>query len=357
MDPQMESGTIDLESLPGGLDLYATLESGQSYGWRREDGRCYEGDGPESWGDAGADDGAGPPWYVRVVDGEVLRVRQRIDGAAGEDRDHNTGVLEWEASADIESELRSLLRLDDDLPAILGEAPDDPLLASAIEYAPGMRLVRDPPFETLVAFICSAQMRVARIHAMVTALSEAYGEEVEFRGRTYHAFPEPETLAAATETELRDLGLGYRAPYVVETAEMVASGDLHPTDVLASPYEDARERLTEFVGVGDKVADCVLLFTLGYLEAVPLDTWIRQTIAEHYPECDRGSYVETSRAIRERFGGAASDSSETSSDASDGAVASETSSGSPDASDGGEYAGYVQTYVFHFLRTTEGAYA
>jgi N-glycosylase/DNA lyase len=84
-------------------------------------------------------------------------------------------------------------------------------------------------------------------------------------------------------------------------------------------YEDAREYLTRFVGVGEKVADCVLLFSLGFLEAVPLDTWIRTAIAEYYPDCDRGNYRDTSRAIRERFGG--------------------------------EYAGYAQTYVFFYLRT------
>jgi len=312
----MEDGAIELSELSGGLDLYATLESGQSYGWRREDGRDYEGHGPDAWGED-------PPWYARVVDGEVLRVRQR------------DGLLEWEGTADLEPALRRLLRLDDDLPAILGSAPEDPLFSSAIEYAPGLRLVRDPPFETLVAFICSTQMRVARIHGMVTALSREFGEPVEAWGRTYHAFPEPETLAATTEAELRDLGLGYRAPYVVETARLVAEEGLHPTDAAGEPYEDARESLTRFVGVGDKVADCVLLFSLGYLEAVPLDTWIQSAIAEHYPDCDRGSYAETSRAIRERFG----------------AAASEASGDSSDASDGGEHAGYVQTYVFHYLRT------
>jgi len=69
------------------------------------------------------------------------------------------------------------------------------------------------------------------------------------------------------------------------------------------PYEEARESLTKFVGVGDKVADCVLLFSLGFLEAVPLDTWIRTTIEEYYPDCERGNYTDTSRAIREQFGG------------------------------------------------------
>ena len=86
---------------------------------------------------------------------------------------------------------------------------------------------------------------------------------------------------------------------------------------LADRDGDVEALLARFVGVGDKVADCVLLFSLDFLEAVPLDTWIRTAIAEHYPECDRGAYDETSRAIRDRFG---------------------------------PYAGYAQTYVFHHLR-------
>jgi N-glycosylase/DNA lyase len=167
-------------------------------------------------------------------------------------------------------------------------------------------------------------MRVSRIHDMVTALAREYGETVRFPGpdgdeRTYHAFPTADSLAAATEDELRGLGLGYRAPYVQRTAEMVAGGEAHPDEARGTEYEDARESLTRFVGVGDKVADCALLFSLGYLEAVPLDTWIRTAIEDHYPDCARGNYRDTSRAIRERFGG--------------------------------DVAGYVQTYVFNYLRT------
>ncbi|WP_135822668.1 DNA-3-methyladenine glycosylase family protein [Halostella litorea] len=293
----METGAIDVASLPGGFDLQSTVESGQSYLWRREDGRTYETDGLYG----------GSAWYATVVDGDVIRARQ-VDGR-----------LEWASTTDAEPKLRELLRLDDDLPAIVDASPDDDLIREAYERFRGMRLVDDPPFGCLVAFICSAQMRVSRIHSMVTALAEAYGDPVEFDGRTYHAFPRPEQLAAATEAELRDLGLGYRAPYVQRTAEMVADGEAHPAEARDLPYEEAREYLTRFVGVGDKVADCVLLFSLDFLEAVPLDTWIRTTIEDYYPDCDRGNYADTSRAIRERFGG--------------------------------EYAGYVQTYVFHHLRT------
>ncbi|WP_327052525.1 DNA-3-methyladenine glycosylase family protein [Halomicrococcus gelatinilyticus] len=303
----MLTGSIPVADLPGGFDLQSTVESGQSYCWHRADGRTYERTG--AYG--------GSAWYYTVVDGEVVRVRQR----AGDDANATGtagGVLEWEATTDADPLLVDLLRLDDDLDAIVDASPDDPLVESAYDAYAGMRLVRDPFFACLVSFICSAQMRVKRIYDMQTALAREYGETIAFDGDTYHAFPTPERLADATEDELRDLGLGYRAPYVQRTAELVATGEMTADDVRGLPYEEAREALTTFVGVGDKVADCVLLFSLGYLEAVPLDTWIRTAIEEHYPDCERGSYAETSRAIREAFGG--------------------------------EYAGYAQTYVFHYLR-------
>ncbi len=291
----METGQFPIDDLPGGLDLYRTLESGQTYLWHRDDGEMYSGTpSPESW-------------YATVVDGDVIRVRTR------------NGILEWESTTDADPIVRRLVRLEDDLEAIVAAAPDDPLVADAYDAHRGMRLVEDPPFGCLISFICSAQMRVSRIQSMVSALAREYGDEIAFEGRTYHAFPTPAQLASATEAELRELGLGYRAPYVVRTAELVADGGAHPAEARDLEYEAAREYLTQFVGVGDKVADCVLLFSLGFDEAVPLDTWIKSAIEEYYPDCDRGSYAETSRAIRDRLGG--------------------------------EYAGYAQTYVFHHLRT------
>ncbi|WP_267639786.1 DNA-3-methyladenine glycosylase family protein [Haloarchaeobius amylolyticus] len=309
----METGTIPLSSLSGGFDAHVTLESGQSYLWRREDGRMYEGD----------DDGS--PWYYTVLDlDEKDRDATPVPDDAGDDptvvRVRVTDeAVEWESSVDAHDLVTHLLRLDDDLDRIIADAPDRDLVHEAYEAHRGLRLVRDPPFGCLISFICSAQMRVERIHEMVSSLARAYGDEVEFDGRTYHAFPRPEQLAATTEQDLRDLGLGYRAPYVQRTAEMVASGEAHPADFFDMAYEDARDAMTTFVGVGDKVADCILLFSLGYLEAIPLDTWMQTVVADYYPECDRGNYAETSRALRETFGG--------------------------------QYAGYVQTYVFHLLRT------
>jgi len=304
----MERGAIDVANLAGPFDLQATVESGQSYLWNRADGRTYE-DLHAYGGDA---------WYETVVDpipgvvDERALIRVRQEGGV---RD---GTLHWESSVDAVPLLEHLFRLDDDLDAILDATPDLPLLKRAYNAYEGMRLTRDPGFPCLISFICSAQMRVARIHGMQRRLRETYGDAVTVDGEEYHAFPTPGQLASRTESELRDLSLGYRAPYVQRTAEMIASGEADPREAANLPYEEARESLTKFVGVGDKVADCVLLFSLGFLEAVPLDTWIRTTIEEYYPDCERGNYTDTSRAIREQFGG--------------------------------EFAGYAQTYVFYHLR-------
>jgi N-glycosylase/DNA lyase len=292
----MERGQIHLDDP---FDLRLTLESGQSYLWWREDGATY--------GSTDAD-----TWYCTTTraEGEPAPLRIRQDG----------DTLRWESTVDAEDVVRRRLGLEDDLHAIRAAAPDDDLVSEALDAHWGMRIVRDPPFGGLVSFICSAQMRVARIHGMQQRLRETLGTPVAFDGDTYHAYPTPEQLAAASEDTLRDLSLGYRAPYVGDTAEMVAGGT-RPEEVRGQPYEQARETLTRYVGVGQKVADCVLLFSLEYLQAVPLDTWIRQTIEEYYPDCDRGGYADTSRALRDRLGG--------------------------------EYAGYVQTYIFYHLRTRD----
>jgi len=295
----METGTISVTEIPGGIDLQSTLESGQTYCWWRTDGRMYDTLGAHG----------GTAWYETVVAGELLRVRQQ------------DAVLEWEASCDAHPLLVETLRLEDDLDEIASQTPDDPLHDAAFARYPGMRIVRDPFFPTLISFICSAQMRVERIFEMQETLRRSYGTRLEWHGEEYAAFPTPDQLASATEAELRELGLGYRAPYVQQTAELVAAGELTREDVLGLEYEAAREALTGFVGVGDKVADCVALFSLGYLEAVPLDTWIRGAIEAHYPEAAGSNYTETSRGIRERLGG--------------------------------EYAGYAQTYLFHYLRSRD----
>lgn len=288
------SGTLPKDELAGGIDLQLTLASGQSYRWRRADGVLFE---PPA--------GYPTPWYETVHEGRVIRVREHPDR------------LEWHGSHDVADDLVELLRLDDDLPAILATGPDVDVFHEAVDRCAGMRLVRDSTYVALLSFICSTQMRVERIHGMVRTLMERFGPTYTLDGRVHHGFPDPATLAATDEATLRDCGLGYRAPYVLETARMVASDGL-PAGVTDDDYAVRRDALTVFAGVGPKVADCALLFGAGDLEAVPLDRWIRRAIEDHFPDCVGDDYAATSRAIRRRLG---------------------------------SYPGYAQTYLFHHLRT------
>lgn len=294
----METGRIELDRR-GPFDLQATLESGQSYMWWREDGKQYEADRLHG----------GDSWYVTTTRATGTPAPIRV-------RQHD-GALEWESTVEAAPIIQRRLGLGDDLAAIRAATTDEELVETAYDRYWGLRIVRDPPFPALISFICSAQMRVSRIHAMQQALRAEFGPAVTLDGRRYNAYPTPEALAGATETTLRELSLGYRAPYVARTATMVADNE-PPEAVRGTAYEQARETLTGYVGVGEKVADCVLLFSLGYLQAVPLDTWMQSVIESVYPDCDKGSYADTSRAFRARLGG--------------------------------QYAGYAQTYLFHYLR-------
>ena len=298
----MECGYISPSGIGGGIDLRATIESGQTFIWNREGGDMFrEQASPNPWYSV-----ALPHTATHTDEAEVVRVRERDNG------------LEWESTTDATLLLARLLRLTDNLNAIERAIATDNLRKRAFDAYHGLRVVRDPSFSTLISFICSSQMRVERIHQMQQLLAEEFGSKVEFNGATYNAYPTAEQLTEATEDDLRSLNLGYRAPYVKRTAQMVASGDGHPLDAVGLDYEDARNELQKFVGVGDKVADCVLLFSLGYLEAVPLDTWIESVIEQHYPACSKDSYKRTSAAIRDEFGGS--------------------------------LAGYAQNYVFHYAR-------
>jgi N-glycosylase/DNA lyase len=292
----METGSIPLGDIPGPVDVQATIESGQTFRWSRRDGRIYE-DRVPAGGDA---------WYLAVLDGRAVELRQ------------TTTAIEWRADGDPTAAIERHLALDDGMATMLEALPDDETVTAARRAFRGLRVVDEPFFPTLVSFILSAQMRVERIHSLVQSLAARYGETHTLGdGTEISEFPDPATLAAVPESELRDLGLGYRAPYVVSTAEMVAEGNLTAADVRGRPYEKARSVATGFVGVGEKVADCVLLFSLAYTEPVPLDTWIETAIEAHFPEAAGDSYAETSRRIRELFG---------------------------------PYPGVTQTYVFHYLR-------
>jgi len=148
------------------------------------------------------------------------------------------------------------------------------LAVKAINLLPGLKVINQPTWEALIAFILSANNNVKRIRNLVMKLCEMYGDKYTFEGHTLYGFPAPETLAKLDPNVLKtQVTCGYRAEYLVETSKMVVNGfDLEAVKQL--PLELARKELMKLMGVGPKVADCVLLFGCEHADAFPVDVWV-----------------------------------------------------------------------------------
>lgn len=156
----------------------------------------------------------------------------------------------------------------------------------AVEYGGGIRILRQEFFETLISFIISQRSSIPKIRSCVEKLCSLYGDEIEFCGSVLHAFPSAETLARLSEEDFRAIGVGYRAPYILSAARKVAEGAISEQELDKCETGKARERLLELYGVGDKVCDCVLLFSLGKYDLFPSDVWIKRVMAEQFAAAD-----------------------------------------------------------------------
>lgn len=144
----------------------------------------------------------------------------------------------------------------------------------------GIRILRQDLWEMIVSFLISQQNNIVRIRRCIDNISRRYGRKLQ--PEELYAFPTPEELAEATEEELRECNLGYRAKYVLRAARDVVSGTVSLEKIAGMDYPEAREELLKLYGVGEKVADCICLFALHQLQAFPVDTHIRQALDQHY---------------------------------------------------------------------------
>lgn len=285
MDQAEDKGPLLLRTR-GALNIALTLETGQAFRWRQES-----------------------EWYCGVVGRNVWKVRQA--GRAIE-------LLSWpQPASTLAAEARSYFRLDDDLPAIYRELGCDERVARAIRKYRGLRIVRQDPWECMVSFIISAYSNVKRITKHIEDLGRACGDPITFDGVTRHTFPSAARLAELGERDFRDMGLGYRARYLARLSHDILERGLDLTSLRACPYEEAKATLLTIHGIGDKVADCILLFSMDKLEAFPIDVWVRRALTDWYFPWDK----VTDRALHlwaaEHFG---------------------------------PHAGYAQQYLFHQRR-------
>ena len=253
------------------LSLSHTLDCGQCFRWIPVDDGAWEG----------------------IVQGRCFRLRQR-DIANPESPIYTDPLLNdyFDLALDYRQIKEGLSRID-------------PHMALACRYAPGIRILRQEPWEALCSFIISQNNNIKRIRLIIERLSDRYGASVS--GTSRHAFPSAQSLAGASDGDLRALGTGFRAPYIIDAATKVANGDVGLERLSTAPMEEARACLMRIYGVGPKVADCALLYGFHRLEAFPMDVWMKRVMSSHFPNKDCGCF--------------------------------------------GQYAGIAQQYLFHFERT------
>ncbi len=252
------------------LDLAQTLDCGQSFRWfETENGFKGIAFGRE---------------VTMTLDGDTLF----IDNATPEDFENI-----WKNYLDLELDYGKIR-------SEIGRI--HPVLAEASSYAPGIRILRQEPWEALCTFIISQNNNIKRIKGIVARLCESFGEKI---GSGY-SFPTADKLAGLTIQDLEPLRAGFRNKYIIDAAQKVSDGEVNLESCRVLPYDEARAELMKIKGVGVKVADCTLLFGLHRIEAFPVDVWMKRALKTLFPEMT--------------------------------------------ADDFGEYAGIAQQYIFHYSR-------
>ncbi|MBW8781321.1 MAG: DNA-binding protein [Verrucomicrobia bacterium] len=231
--------------------LVELLDGGQAFRWRPEAGGVWLG----AWSDH--------------------LVRLSLDEA---------GALRYSAPKPIAARVAAALPrylFGHDTLAAVDALPwrSDPHLARCLEAFPGLTILRQPLGETLLGFLCSATKQIVQIKQMIALLAERHGASIM---PGLNRLPTWAELAEISEPDLRACLLGFRARYIHDTAQFLAAHPGWLEEIETLPYPEAKERLRLLSGVGEKVADCVLLFGAGRLEAFPVDTWILKAMARRY---------------------------------------------------------------------------
>lgn len=231
------------------LDLAQTLDCGQSFRWEEQSDGSFRG---VAYGKC-----------VRVsLDGDILY----IENATKHDFDNI-----WHDYFDLSLDYG---KIKEEISEI------HPVLSEAAKYAPGIRILRQEPYEALCTFIISQNNNIKRIKGIVQRLCENFGEEI---GENAFAFPSAEKMAALTAEDLAPLRAGFRNRYLIDAARKVASGEVDLHKCKTADYEESRRELMKITGVGVKVADCTLLFGMHRVEAFPVDVWMKRAMEKLFP--------------------------------------------------------------------------
>ena len=230
------------------------FECGQCFRWNKEEDGSYTG----------------------VVGHNVLNVK----------KNENEVTITGLCSEKIEELCKKYFDLETDYETIkekLSKIDDN--LKISIEYGNGIRILKQDTWEALISFIISANNNIPRIKGIIERISKKYGKTIKWQGKEYYTFPTPEELSKASVVDLRKLGLGFRDKRVFETTRLVNTKqiDIYELEKIIHTKK-LREELLKYPGVGPKVADCIMLFSMRRFEVFPIDVWVRRVMTELYFE-------------------------------------------------------------------------
>jgi N-glycosylase/DNA lyase len=225
---------------------------------------------------------------------------------------------------------QKIFRLDDDIKKIFEEISHDPLMCRLASAYPGLRLIRQRPHQCLFSFVCASNTNIPMIRRMLYNMARRFGKHTKVDGIDFFTFPSAADINRASIDELRSCGLGYRTKAIKAAAYAIASGRLDFDLLKKASYYESKKELLQVYGIGNKTADCVLLFSLEKLDAFPIDVWIARALASHYSWLHKSKfhdkitphqYEQLSDGARRYFG---------------------------------RYAGYAQQYLYYHTRHLAG---
>ena len=182
----------------------------------------------------------------------------------------------------------------------------DKYVEESIKYGEGIRILNQDLWETIISFIISANNNIPRIKGIIERMSQKYGNEIVFRGKSYYTFPTVESLSKASMPELRAIGVGFRDKYIFDTTKMIKDKSIDLDNLHKLDTVKAKEELLKLSGIGPKVADCILLFsTLKRFDVFPIDVWVRRVMNDLYIHNEDETKVdkkEIENLAKEKFG-------------------------------------------------------
>lgn len=246
MEIYEEKGNLILSGVRD-FSLLETFDCGQCFRW-------------EKTGDA----------YFGIAYGLPLKIDQAGDAITLYNTSRDTWDKVWSRYFDMER----------DYGEIKTRLSSDPVMREASDFGGGIRILDQEPFECLISFIISASNNIPRIKKIIDSLCANFGDKVVYLGKDFYTFPTPEKLASLELSDLAVIKAGFRDKYILGAAKAVASGKIDLKCLKSASYEYAKSELLKLSGVGNKVADCVLLFSLRKYASFPVDVWIKR-IMEH----------------------------------------------------------------------------